>query len=81
MPQGVKGAYKSGYIMGQMGKQGAMNEANESSLHRESLDGSIAGANAGTISGPFQSTQDSKSVSSNQTGALGTVMGASKYTP
>jgi|TARA_R110000822_G_scaffold210322_2_gene346131 hypothetical protein len=81
MPQGVSGAYKSGYIMGQMSKQGAMNEANESSLHREALDGSIAGANAGTINGPFQSTQDSKSVSANQTGALGTVMGASKYTP
>ena len=29
----------------------------------------------------YKSTQDSKSVSSNQTGALGTVMGASKYTP
>ena len=81
MPQGVKGAYKSGYIMSQMGKQGGMNEANEGSLHREKLDGSIAGPNAGTISGPFQSTQDSKSVSSNQTGALGTVMAASKYTP
>ena len=35
MPQGVSGAYKSGYIMGQMSKQGAMNEANEGSLHRE----------------------------------------------
>jgi hypothetical protein len=81
MPQGVKEAYKSGYILGQMSKQGDMNEANESSLHREGLDGSIAGANAGTISGPFQSTQDAKSVSSNQTGALGTVMGASKYIP
>ena len=32
MPQGVKSAYKSGYIMGQMSKQGEMNEANESSL-------------------------------------------------
>jgi len=81
MPQGVKEAYKSGYILGQMSKQGDMNEANESSLYREGLDGSIAGANAGTISGPFQSTQDAKSVSSNQTGALGTVMGASKYIP
>ena len=81
MPQGVSGAYKSGYIMGQMSKQGAMNEANEGSLHRERLEGEIAGPSAGTIAGPFQSTQDSKSVSSNQTGALGTVMGASKYTP
>jgi len=81
MPQGVSGAYKSGYIMGQMSKRGAMNEANESSLHREALDGSIAGPSAGTIAGPFQSTQDSKSVSANQTGALGTIMAASKYTP
>ena len=81
MPQGVKGAYKSGYIMSQMGKQGGMNEANEGSLHREKLDGSIAGPNAGTISGPFQSTQDSKSVSSKHTGALGTIMSADKYTP
>jgi len=77
MPQGVSGAYKSGYIMGQMSKQGAMNEANESSLHREGLDKSIMGAN----SGEFKQTQDSKSVSANQTGALGTVMAASKYTP
>ena len=77
MPQGVKGAYKSGYIMSQMSKQGGMNEANESSLHREGLDKSIMGAN----SGEFKQTQDSKSVSSNHTGALGTIMGADKYTP
>ena len=68
------------YMNGSL-KHGAMNEANEGSLHREGLDGSIMGANAGTIAGPFQSTQDAKSVSANQTGALGTVMAASKYTP
>ena len=68
------------YIKGSL-KHGAMNEANEGSLHREGLDGSIMGANAGTIAVPFQSTQDSKSVSANQTGALGTIMAASKYTP
>ena len=43
MPKGVEGAYKSGYIMGQMKKQGEMNEANESSLHREGLDSHIMG--------------------------------------
>ena len=77
MPQGVKGAYKSGYIMGQMGKQGAMNEANESSLHREGLDSSIIGENSGEL----KQTQDSSSSSEKHTGALGTIMGASKYTP
>ena len=64
------------YIKGSL-KQGAMNEANEGSLHREGLDKSLMGAN----SGEFQSTQDSKSVSASQTGALGTIMAASKYTP
>ena len=47
MPQGVSGAYKSGYIMGQMSKQGAMNEANEGSLHREGLDSHVMGENRG----------------------------------
>ena len=79
MPQGVEGAYKSGYIMGQMKKQGAMNEANESSLHREGLDGEIAGPNAGTIEGPFQSTMMSSSgKGSGHTAQLGMIMGQSK---
>jgi len=64
------------YINGSL-KHGAMSEANEGSLHREGLDKSLMGAN----SGEFKQTQDSKSVSANQTGALGTIMAASKYTP
>ena len=71
MPQGVKGAYKSGYIMSQMGKQGGMNEANESSLHREGLDKSIMGAN----SGAFKQTQDSPSSKTNHRGAAGKIEG------
>jgi hypothetical protein len=79
MPQGVEGAYKSGYIMGQMKKQGAMNEANEGSLHREGLDGEIAGPSAGTIEGPFQSTMMSSSgKGSGHTAQLGMIMGQSK---
>ena len=74
MPKGVEGAYKSGYIMGQMKKQGEMNEANESSLHREGLDSNVMGEN----SGAFKQSQDSKSGGTNHTGALGTIMGSSK---
>tara|TARA_R110000824_G_scaffold245143_3_gene434155 strand:- start:130 stop:378 length:249 start_codon:yes stop_codon:yes gene_type:complete len=79
MPQGVEGAYKSGYIMGQMKKQGEMNEANEGSLYREKLDGEIAGPSAGTIDGPFQSTMKSSSgKGSGHTPQLGMIMGQSK---
>ena len=38
-----KGTYDAGYIMGQMSKQGEMNEANESSLYREGLDQNLLG--------------------------------------
>ena len=71
MPKGVEGAYKSGYIMGQMKKQGEMNEANESSLHREGLDKSIMGAN----SGEFKQIQDSPSSKTNHRGAAGRIEG------
>jgi|TARA_R110000796_G_scaffold231780_1_gene349795 hypothetical protein len=81
MPQGVSGAYKSGYIMGQMSKQGAMSEANESSLYREGLEKEIAGTNAGSIEGPFESTMMSSSgKGSGHTAQLGMIMGSSKYT-
>ena len=80
MPQGVSGAYKSGYIMGQMSKQGAMSEANESSLYREGLEKEIAGTNAGSIEGPFESTMMSSSgKGSGHTAQLGMIMGSSKY--
>ena len=79
MPQGVEGAYKSGYIMGQMKKQGAMNEANEGSLYREGLEKEIAGANSGSIDGPFQSTMMSSSgKGSGHTAQLGMIMSQSK---
>ena len=39
-----KGTYDAGYIMGQMSKQGEMNEANEGSLYRESLDQMLLGS-------------------------------------
>ena len=64
MPKGVKGAYSSDYITRSV-KNGAMNEANESALHREGLDKSIMGAN----SGEFKQTQDSPSSKTNHRGA------------
>ena len=36
--------YDAGYIMGQMSKQGEMNEANEGSLYREGLDQNLLGS-------------------------------------
>ena len=39
-----KGTYDKGYIMGQMSKQGVMNEANEGSLYREGLDQMLLGS-------------------------------------
>jgi len=38
MPYGNPQAYKSGYIMGQMKKQGEMSDANEAQLYREKLE-------------------------------------------
>ena len=39
-----KGTYDKGYIMGQMSKQGVMNEANEGPLDREGLDQMLLGS-------------------------------------
>ena len=75
MPKGVEGAYKSGYIMGQMKKQGEMNEANESSLHREGLDSHVTGANSGAWE---QSTKSSSTSGSAHTKQLAMIMGQSK---
>ena len=75
MPKGVEGAYKSGYIMGQMKKQGEMNEANESSLHREGLDPQVTGANSGAWE---QSAKSSSTSGSAHTKQLGMIMGQSK---
>ena len=77
MPQGVKGAYKSGYIMGQMSKQGEMNDANESSLHREGLDSHVMGENRGEFT---QSVTSSSGKGSGHTAQLGMIMGSSKST-
>ena len=75
MPKGVQGAYKSGYIMGQMSKQGEMNEANESSLHREGLDPHVMGENSGAFE---QSVKSSSGKGSGHTAQLGMIMGQSK---
>ena len=75
MPKGVEGAYKSGYIMGQMKKQGEMNEANESSLHREGLDSHVMGENSGAFE---QSVTSSSGKGSEHTAQLGMIMGQSK---
>ena len=71
MPKGVKGAYKSGYIMSQMKKQGGFNDANESSLHRYHLEKDVMGANTGQ----FQQTQDSPSSKTNHRGAASKIEG------
>ena len=71
MPKGVKGAYKSGYIMSQMKKQGGFNDANESSLHRYPLEKDVMGEN----SGAFQQTQNSPSSKTNHRGAAGKIEG------
>ena len=75
MPKGVEGAYKSGYIMGQMSKQGEMNEANESSLHREGLNSHVTGENSGAFE---QSVKSSSTSGSAHTKQLGMIMGQSK---
>ena len=61
MPYGNKSAYKSGYIMGQMSKQGAMSDVGEK-LFREKLDSTLMGEN----SGAFKQTEDSKSASGSE---------------
>ena len=75
MPKGVEGAYKSGYIMGQMSKQGAFSDANESALHREGLDPQVTGANSGAWT---QSVKSSSTSGSAHTKQLGMIMGQSK---
>jgi len=75
MPQGVKGAYKSGYIMGQMKKQGAFSEVNESALHREGLDPQVTGENSGAFE---QTVKSSSGKGSGHTAQLGMIMGQSK---
>ena len=75
MPKGVEGAYKSGYIMSQMKKQGEMNEANESALHREGLDSHVMGENSGAFEQSVKSSSTSGSVHTKQ---LGMIMGQSK---
>ena len=74
MPKGVQGAYSSDYITRSV-KHGAMNEANESSLHREGLDSHIMGENSGAFT---QSEQSSSGKGSAHTAQLGMIMGQSK---
>jgi len=75
MPKGVEGAYKSGYIMGQMKKQGAFSDANEEALHREGLDPQVTGANSGAWE---QSVKHQTTSGSAHTKQLGMIMGQSK---
>ena len=75
MPKGVEGAYKSGYIMSQMSKQGEFSDANESALHREKLDPRVVGANSGAWE---QSVKSSSTSGSAHTKQLGMIMGQSK---
>lgn len=66
------------YMNGSL-KHGAMNESNEGSLYREKLEGDIAGTNAGSIEGPFESTMMSSSgKGSGHTAQLGMIMSQSK---
>ena len=74
MPKGVKGAYSSDYITRSV-KHGAMNEANESSLHREGLDSHVMGENSGAFE---QSVKSSSGKGSGHTAQLGMIMGQSK---
>ena len=75
MPTGNKQKYGSNYIMGQMSKQGEMNEANERSLHREGLDSHVTGENSGAFE---QSVKSSSTSGSAHTKQLGMIMGQSK---
>ena len=70
MPKGVEGAYKSGYIMSQMSKQGEFSDANESSLHRERLDPQVTGANSGAFEQTVKSSSTSGSAHTKQLGRI-----------
>ena len=59
MPAGNKQMYGSGYIMGQMSKQGEMSDANESSLYREGLEFGV-GTKTGVLTEDFPSESGNK---------------------
>ena len=76
MPKGNPKAYSSGYIMGQMKKQGEFSDVNESALHREKLDPKIIGKNkVGVDEQSKTRTSSSGSIHMKQAGYI---MGQSK---
>ena len=75
MPKGNPKAYSSGYIMGQMKKQGEMNEVG-TSLFREKLDPKVMGENSGAFQ---QTASPSTTPGSIHMKQAGYIMGQSKY--
>ena len=59
MSYGNPQAYKAGYIMGQMSKQGEMSDANESALYREGLEFGV-GTKTGVLTEDFPSEAGNK---------------------
>tara|TARA_R100000458_G_C8132574_1_gene146987 strand:- start:337 stop:585 length:249 start_codon:yes stop_codon:yes gene_type:complete len=72
MPYGNPQAYKSGYIMGQMAKHGAVSEVNEAQLYREKNEFG-PGIKQGTLTEDFPSESGSKHM-----GQSGMIMAADK---
>jgi hypothetical protein len=63
MPYGNEQAYKSGYIMGQMKKQGDMSEVKEDALYREKLEFK-PGVNQGKLTEDFPAESGNKHMGS-----------------
>ena len=59
MPAGNKHMYGSGYIMGQMSKQGEMSNAKESNLYREKMEFGV-GTKQGVLTEDFPSESGNK---------------------
>ena len=59
MPAGNKQMYGSGYIMGQMSKQGEMSDAKESNLYREKMEFGV-GTKQGVLTEDFPSESGNK---------------------
>ena len=59
MPYGNKQMYGKDYIMKQMGKQGELNDANESALYREKLEFGV-GTKQGVLTEDFPSEGGNK---------------------
>ena len=72
MPAGNKHMYGSGYIMGQMSKQGEMSDAKESNLYREKMEFGV-GTKQGVLTEDFPSESGNK-----QMGQASMIMASSK---